>query len=229
MEIIDVLTQKLRDLMHEHQIRAAPLARRAALNESAVRDILRGRSKNPGIVTLQKIAGVMNLRPSALFEEGEAWKVIGVVEADGFLNRDAAEPGGVAAIENPFLTTMDHKYTVVIARGAATSPLAYDGDYLIVGESTDAITDDILGRPAIVDAEGMGEIVCVPQVGADNATYHLAAINAFGAGRRDVKILRVAPIICALPARFAKPSVAQTHHSSMSVHEKQHRYNGSKA
>ncbi|MEO1330498.1 MAG: helix-turn-helix transcriptional regulator [Pseudomonadota bacterium] len=226
MDIIDVLTQKLRDLMAEHQIRAAPLARRAELNESAVRDILRGRSKNPGIVTLQKIAGVMNLRPSALFEEGDPWPVIGSIDADGHLNRDVSRLNGVTAIENPFLTLPPETYSAVLARGAATSPMAYDGDYLIASSPTEAISDELLGRPAIVEAKGVGELIGIPQVGAADGKYHLASINAFGAAHRDIEIVRAQPILLTLPNSFVTPHFLATHASSLAVNEKRSTYSG---
>lgn len=226
MDIVDVLTQKLRELMEEHQIRAAPLARRAQLNESAVRDILRGRSKNPGIVTLQKIASVMNLRPSALFEAGVKWPVIGQIESDGRLNRDREGLEGLDAVENPFLTTLNETYFVVLARGAAMTPLAYDGDYLIVSEAKEPIDDALLGRPAICDVDELGELACIPQLGGTGGVHHLAPINAFGAGHRDVKIKRISPILCALPARFTKSHIPVTHAGSHSVHEKKSSYTG---
>ena len=47
--------------------RASSLALAAGLNESAVRDILRGRSQNPGIVTLHRLALALGVETSALY------------------------------------------------------------------------------------------------------------------------------------------------------------------
>lgn len=60
---IGELSERLQALMRKVKIRAAPLARRAGRNESAVRDILRGRSKNPGIITMRRIAKALDMSP----------------------------------------------------------------------------------------------------------------------------------------------------------------------
>lgn len=71
--LIEGVRSRIIAAMAAQQIRAAPLAKRAGLNESAVRDILRGRSLNPGIVTMRKIADALEVRPGWLaFGEGDA-------------------------------------------------------------------------------------------------------------------------------------------------------------
>ncbi len=224
MDIIDVLTQRLRDLMEEHRIRAAPLARRAQLNESAVRDILRGRSKNPGIVTLQKIAGVMNLRPSALFESGQKWPVIGEIDSDGKIRRLDQAGSAQEYLENPFLTFLDEPLSAIKACSAATAPLAYDGDYLVISPFTEEFDDSILGRPAVCELGDGVEMIAIPQVSSSADAYHLAAINAFSAGRRDATLRRVAPILLTLPARLALSEIPATHAGPLTVQEKKSSY-----
>lgn len=224
MDIISVLTEKLKLLMTEHQIRAAPLARRAQLNESAVRDILRGRSKNPGIVTLQKIAGVMNLRPSALFEQGRRWPILGQLEAGGQLNRVSDSEIESGFVENPFLTLLNEPFSVVLVRGAAAAPLAYDGDFLVLEEPTDAPDIAHFGRPALCEITGVGELLGVPHLSASGDAFHLAPLNPFGAGHRDVRITRASQVVCALPARFFEMAPTPTHTGTLTVHEKNATY-----
>jgi len=54
-----VLQSELRRRMVEHGFNQKSLARAADLNETAVRDILKGRSLNPRIDTLGALAGVL--------------------------------------------------------------------------------------------------------------------------------------------------------------------------
>lgn len=57
----EIVRTNLRRLLEETGLKAAPAARAAGLSESAIRDILRDRSKNPGIETLDKIACVFGI------------------------------------------------------------------------------------------------------------------------------------------------------------------------
>ena len=149
MDIVDVLTERLKVLMKEYGVKAAPLARRATLNESAVRDILRGRSKNPGIVTLQKIASVLKLRPSALFEGGQAWPIIGEISAEGHVNDYKGEDVNKMAVENPFFYFREENYAALLENSGSIAPFAFDGDYLIFDRGRTEVRDQDLGRPCV--------------------------------------------------------------------------------
>lgn len=82
-EVIDRLTDRLTTEMNRRSWKASPLSKAAGLNESAVRDILRGRSQNPGIVTISRIAELLEVRPGALFEDGDELEVLGHVGDGG--------------------------------------------------------------------------------------------------------------------------------------------------
>lgn len=60
------LKQRLALAMTARKLKAAQLARRANLNASAVRDIMHDRSRNPGMLTLAQIAGVLDVSPGWL-------------------------------------------------------------------------------------------------------------------------------------------------------------------
>lgn len=66
--ILEALKVNLSYWMETRGIKPAPLARQAGLNESAVRDIMRSRSRNPGIVTLGRIAAVLGVSVRELVE-----------------------------------------------------------------------------------------------------------------------------------------------------------------
>lgn len=67
-QIMDAVRANIRRLMAERGVRPAPLARRAGLNEGAVRDILRGKSNNTGIVTLARLAEALGVEIAEMIE-----------------------------------------------------------------------------------------------------------------------------------------------------------------
>lgn len=219
MEVVNVLTQRLKLLMQEHRIRAAPLARAAELNESAVRDILRGRSKNPGIVTLQKIAAVLDLRPSALFEAGALWPIVGTVGGGGRVS-DSSEP---SFMENPFFALTPEGLSALRVEDDSLAPFAFVGDHLIFEQSPESGTHDDLddGRPRFCMTDGgHGEIRIVkPEHGAGSVS--LLPMNPYAPAERNVRLKSTHAILFVIPASFGVMTTQQTHHSSSSVHETQ--------
>ena len=210
MEIIDVLTDRLRTLMKEHGVKAAPLARAAALNESAVRDILRGRSKNPGIVTLKKIASVLNLHPSALFEPGQVWPVVGKISEDGFIKSLSSSSRADYAIENPFFSYRDGDFEAAKVEGEHIAPLAFEGDYVIFVRKERGVDEDDIGRPCVCTLECGAKVVRIVRRGDRPAAYHLTPVSMFGAPEKNVSLAASARIAVVLPSEFVSgpPSTA---------------------
>jgi transcriptional regulator with XRE-family HTH domain len=64
-----VIRDELRRRMEANEFNQKSLARAAQLNETAVRDILKGRSKNPRVDTLQAIAKVLGCTVNDLIGE----------------------------------------------------------------------------------------------------------------------------------------------------------------
>jgi transcriptional regulator with XRE-family HTH domain len=58
--LIDNLQEQIENRMHEKNLNARELERRAGLKISAVRNILSGQSKNPGIEVIAAIAKLLN-------------------------------------------------------------------------------------------------------------------------------------------------------------------------
>ncbi|MCI4665093.1 MAG: helix-turn-helix transcriptional regulator [Neomegalonema sp.] len=224
MDIVDTLTDRLRALMKEHRVKAAPLARAAKLNESAVRDILRGRSKNPGIVTLKKIASVLNLRPSALFEAGQAWKVIGLVVANGEISdADAAEEHDYA-IENPFFAYRDEEFEAIAIQGESIAPLAFEGDFLIVSRRDFGVDENDVGRPCLCHLEDGRRLVRILRLGTEPNSYHLTPVSMFGAPEANVKLRSAARIALVLPQQMIPNLPEQTHEGGETLHEEGAKY-----
>lgn len=221
--IIDVLNDRLRVLMKEHNVKAAPLARRAQLNESAVRDILRGRSRNPGIVTLQRIAGVLNLRPSALFESGQSWSVIGSVESDGVVSMAAAD-ASLGAVENPFFYLRSEEFAALRVGSGSLKPVAFDGDFLIFDKNEKGVREEDMGRPCVCFLADGRTLVRVPNLSDKTGKYNIASIEPYGSSEKDVTIDRAVRVALTLPSEFAPELPTPTHASSDAVHAEQSGY-----
>ncbi len=58
--LIDNLQEQIETRMHEQNLNAREVERRAGLKISAVRNILSGQSKNPGIETISAVAKILN-------------------------------------------------------------------------------------------------------------------------------------------------------------------------
>lgn len=216
-EIVDVLTDRLRHLMQEHQVRAAPLARSADLNESAVRDILRGRSKNPGIVTLQKIASVLNLRPSALFEAGELWPIIGDVANAGdvlLYGRDAPQQ----SIENPFFAVTPGRPTALKVVDDSLAPFGFTGDHIVVCSQSDDTPNDPK-RPSLCELKDGRRLIRFARPGAADGLHTILPVNPFATAEADVVIKTQSPVLMVLPSWFSATSSTPTHASSAALHE----------
>lgn len=94
-----VLQKRLRDLMEEQGLKAAPLAQKAGLGESYVRDILRGKTRSPTSDKLKLLADALDTTPAYLtgatstvingsLVKGRSLDFAGVVEAGSFLAVD---------------------------------------------------------------------------------------------------------------------------------------------
>lgn len=82
--IIERMIRRIESLMAEKNVKPAPLAKAAQLNVSAIRDIFRGRSQNPGVVTIEKIARMLGTTSSYLLRPDADVPVTGIVAPDGF-------------------------------------------------------------------------------------------------------------------------------------------------
>lgn len=223
-EIIDVLTDRLRILMREHGVKAAPLARRAQLNESAVRDILRGRSKNPGIVTLNKIASVMNLRPSALFEAQVGWPILGVIEGEGEV-RDV-NPGEESSevIANPFFFNRAENYAGLLNRSSAIEPLAFLNDYVLFEMHTAGIREADIGRPCFCELKDGRRVIRVTRMGDSPSRLHLSPVGLYGSPELNVEVTTASRVVMSLPREFVPNLPEPTHEGSSALHESGARY-----
>lgn len=221
MDLLTKLNDRLRYYMEVKEIKAAPLARRASLNESAVRDILRGRSKNPGVVTLHKIAGVLNIRTSELFETHDMWPVTGQVGEHDIV--EAVPPGSDAPTDlfSPFLDEGYSHLAVLAVKSSSLQPFAYDDDYLVYDPAVHGVRPSDFGRPCLCQLETGERLVRLLRLGDETDRHHLVPLNLSEAPRLNVRILHAHRILFALPGELLRPGVMPTHAGSDALHEEQ--------
>lgn len=228
MDLLDTLTSRLKDLMREKGVKAAPLARSANLNESAVRDILRGRSKNPGIVTLQKIASVMDLRPSALYEGGHQWRVDGVLQQDGALESPEHYDMVPTSIENPFYHLGTSVFSAVYCGDFSAAPIGYPGDYLIFDLEAEGDPKEFAGKPCLCTLADGRRVVRIVALGDEPGRVHLAPLNIHVSAVVNAAVERAAPIVFSLPGRLVPSAEVSpaTHRSTTTLQEEQAAFEG---
>ena len=148
--VVARLQRRLRNLMVAEGIKAAPLARKAELNEVAVRDILRGRSKNPGIVTLSKIAAALRVSTCDLIEQSPPLRLCGEVNDHGEIEHcDEAEVLARAPSDVFSLSLLNERTELFRVATDRLEPYAFSGDVL-VSENIHISPESLLGRPGIV-------------------------------------------------------------------------------
>ncbi|MBX2856037.1 MAG: helix-turn-helix transcriptional regulator [Rhodobacteraceae bacterium] len=148
--VVERLQKRLKALMVAEGIKAAPLARAAELNEVAVRDILRGRSKNPGIVTLAKIASVLRVPTNDLFEDQPPLRVCGLVNELSEIERgDEVEILPRLPTSTFSISLLNERTELFRVATDRLEPFAFEGDVL-VSENIAIPPENLLGRPGIV-------------------------------------------------------------------------------
>lgn len=85
------LIQQLLSRMAEQDLKPKSLADRAGLNETAVRDIIKGRSRNPRIDTLEKLARALGCTTAEL--TGKAQPGVAPIELNAVVVRGAVAAG----------------------------------------------------------------------------------------------------------------------------------------
>ncbi len=161
--MIDVLKKRLRAAMKERDFTQKSLALKSGLNETAVRDILQGRSKRPSYDTLKAIADTLLIRVDQLTSDDDPpapW--VASFDAPSPVNigkdqyipvpaydiRAAAGAGSLNEDGEPvhhhfFRAQWLHRYTrgaigalaVIVVAGDSMWETLHDGDHVLVDRS----------------------------------------------------------------------------------------------
>ncbi|MCI4661639.1 MAG: helix-turn-helix transcriptional regulator [Neomegalonema sp.] len=223
MDIIERLNDRLKELMKEHGVKAAPLARRAQLNESAVRDILRGRSKNPGIVTLERIAGVLDLRPSDLYEIRDYLPIVGTIRSEDIVIRVSDPASAKESVESPLQRRFNRDWAAIRVETDSLRPLAQPGDFLIFDPHITGVPEDAVGKLCICTSANSSdqERARMVRLGDKPETYQLVPMNLSAAPDLNKRIKTASPIIFVQPAALANIKKEPTHAGTDTLHETQ--------
>ena len=207
MNIIDTLKDRLRAAMADRALRPAPLSRAAGLNESAVRDILRGRSCNPGVVTLSRLAGVLKIRSAALIESPSIWPTLGAVDDHGAVTPLGEDDPDFDGMENPFIGVVDADLAVLVNRGQALRPFSTAGDYLVVRPHDAAGEQSHLGAPCLCRLTDGRMVIRTPRLGDEPGRFHLSPLNPFAAPELNMRLVSASRLLLALPPAFAQSAI----------------------
>ncbi|MEM1422223.1 MAG: helix-turn-helix transcriptional regulator [Pseudomonadota bacterium] len=194
MTVLETLNARLLTLMKERGFRPAPLARNADLNESAVRDILRGRSKNPGIVTLHKIASVLGVATSELFEPAEQIPIVGWVGDGGVVSlHDGSSMK--TTLSSPFRPGVLDNASALQVRTTTFMPYAREGDMVILETGDDALSDDKMGRVCMCELASDETAIGILTLGQSPGRYRLLPLSVHEQPRIDVQIKKATPLL----------------------------------
>lgn len=186
---------QLQKAMRLRGIKAKPLALAAELGETAVRDILEGRSNDPKLGTLHKLAEVLDY-PIEYFLGHDAVPLAGKIGAGGqiaWLSEDEIDetvprpplaPGPMIALE------------VV---GASMLPKYEQGDIIYIRRDHDGVLPAYLGRYCAVHAADGGTYLKVLAQGTKPDRYTLRSLNA--ADMENIEVIWAAPVLFVMPRR----------------------------
>ena len=186
---------ELQKAMDVRGIKAKPLSIAAELGETAVRDILEGRSNDPKLGTLHKLAEVLDY-PVEQFLGHEAVQLLGRIGAGGHIAwrkedevaetvpRPPLAPGPVIALE-------------VI--GSSMLPKYEQGDIIYIRRDHDGVLPQYLGRYCAVCAGDGGTYLKMLTAGSIPDRYTLRSLNA--PDMENVEVIWAAPVLFVMPRR----------------------------
>lgn len=170
---MEALRQSLQRAMDERGIKAKPLAIAAGLGETAVRDILSGRTQNVQVGTLHKIAEILDWPVTDLIGE-EGVLVAGKIGAGGvvlfaeesdprFVKRPPGAAGTFVALE---------------VKGESMLPVYRDGDIVYIRRDHDGVLPQYIGEECAVHTVEGGTFLKVLAAGSEAGRYTLRSFNA---------------------------------------------------
>lgn len=185
---MDSLRAALQAAMDERGIKSKPLALAAGLGETAIRDILKGRTDTIQVGTLYKVADVLDWPVAALLGD-EQIPVAGFIGAGGAIlfeeesdkrtvSRPPVAPGPLMALE---------------VRGESMFPVYRDGDIVFVRRDHDGLLPDYLGEECAIHTQEGGTFLKVLMRGEGADRYTLRSFNA--PDMENVEVVWAAPVL----------------------------------
>lgn len=196
---MDELRASLQKAMDERGIKAKPLAIAAGLGETAVRDILKGKTQNVQIGTLHKIAEILEWPVSDLIGDDRV-RIEGNIGAGGAIlferSTDMETVPRPPGFVGPIIALM--------VRGDSMLPVYRDGDIVYIRRDHEGVLPEYLGEECAVHTADGGTYLKVLAQGHAPDRYTLRSFNA--ADMEGVELIWAAPVLF-VRRRPAKPHI----------------------
>lgn len=192
---IEAIKAELQRAMDARGIKAKPLAKAAQLGETAVRDILEGRSLDPKLGTLHKLADVLQIPVDDLLGNNRvpltgrigagglvAW--LPEAEVSEFVPRPPLAPGPLMAL---------------CVSGDSMLPKYEEGDVIYIRRDHDGVLPAYLNRYCAVCCGDGGTYLKLLAPGTKPGHYTLRSLNA--ADMEDMEVVWAAPVLFVMPRR----------------------------
>lgn len=210
----DDYVRGLKRVMDFEGIKNAPLAVKAGLNASTIRDLFRNNS-SPKVSNAHKIAAALGRTVDELIAIGA-----GVLDIEANQLHTTAIPGKVGA-GAPVHLIDDHakgnglyhvvtppqllgKHAVAVeVEGSSMEPVYSEGDLLFyIRHTHEGVPIEAINRKVIVQTTDGKVWVKLLKRGSTAATFNLLSINPAGDNMHDVQLNWASPVILHLPAEF---------------------------
>ncbi len=180
---------RLQGLMDEHNIKRKPLAKKAGLGETAIRDIFEAKRQDVRIGTLVRLADVFDLTVDELIGEPQI-ALSGRVGAGGevLFSQEDHETEEMA----PRPPGAHRKIMALQVVGSSMLPKYEDGDIVYVDRSVDGIGPDAIGEYCAIRTADGGTFLKILSRGSVQNKYTLRSLNA--PDMEDQDIVWAAPV-----------------------------------
>jgi transcriptional regulator with XRE-family HTH domain len=186
---IEAFKARLQSLMDEHNIKRKPLAKKAGLGETAIRDIFEAKRSDVRVGTLVRLAEVFDITIDDLISEPQL-KLSGRIGAGGevLFNGDDHESDDFA----PRPPGAHGKIMALQVVGNSMLPKYEDGDIVYVDRTVDGISPDAIGEYCAVRTLEGGTFLKIFARGTMPGRYTLRSLNA--PDMEDQEVAWAAPV-----------------------------------
>jgi phage repressor protein C with HTH and peptisase S24 domain len=185
---IDAIRESIEREMKAKGFSGRSLSRKAGLSESAVRDIL-GKTENPGLGTLYKIAEALHIPVENITGSAKV-PLLGEIGAGGlvayfkddeeaeYVPRPPLAPGPLMALR---------------VKGDSMLPKYEEGDVIYIRREHEGVMPQYIGRYCAVHLTDNGTYLKILAQGSTPGRYTLRSLNA--ADMVDVEVIWAAPVL----------------------------------
>lgn len=191
-KVVDIWTVKagLERAMKSRGIKAKPLAIAAGMNDTVVRDILKGKSRDPKIGTLVKLAEVLETPVTDILGIPRV-PLVGRIGAGGTIAW-IDEPDPDASVPLPPTETANGLIALEVC-GDSMLPRYDPGQIVYVRRLHDGLMPEYLGQYCAVELMDGGVFLKILSPGTEPGRYTLRSLNA--ADMENVEVRWASPVL----------------------------------